>query len=551
MSILDTFFILFESDASKLDKGLADSDKKTTKLTDDLKATDVVAGKLGGSLIGAIAGMAGAAMAAMGFAALTGHILEAANAADKLDEMSERTGIAVETLSTWGDLVSKSGGSVEGFAGSIEGLNKQLAQVEVTGKSRAAPFLKELGIDLDDAANKGKTAMDFLPQLADAFSKMDPSKAQALGSRLGFDQATIMTLQQGRRAVDELLQKEKELGVITEKQGKIAAEFNDQMDDTKHAFRSVWLGVSEFVIPPLTWMARKMQEVAQFFRKHSDFIVGLLIALGAAILIYAVPPLLSMAAAAIVAFAPFLILGAIIAAVATAFALLYDDVMNFVEGNDSLIGQILEKYPVIQQIVSAVVDVVKSLGEAVAWAFETMVDVLSIAIELWRRIINAVLEFTGLGTSITDFASTIAAAFQGMGEIVGGVWDWIIGKVQAAIEVFQAAINLIKGVAGAISGGLDSAKDALGIGGGDAEMSKSVAAGQQQLGAAASSPMAAQTSSSVNNAKQVTQSTSVQVGAVNVQTQATDAGGISKAIGGAIQTQLTQAANNYDDGVAA
>ncbi len=548
MTILDTFFILFESDAKKLDKGLDESDQKSKKLRDDLTKTDVVAGKLGSSLMGSLAGLAGAALATVGFASLTQHILEAANAADKLDEMSERTGIAVETLSAWGDLVAKSGGSVEGFAGSIEGLNKQLAQVEVTGKSRAAPFLKELGIDLDDAANKGKTAMDFLPQLADAFEKMDPSKAQALGSRLGFDQATIMTLQQGRRAVDELLQKERELGVITEKQGKIAAEFNDQMDDTRHAFRSVWLGVSEFVIPPLTWMAKKMQDVALFFRKHSDFIVGLLIALGAAILTYAVPPLLSMAAAAITAFAPFLILGAIIAGVAVAFALLYDDVMNFIDGNDSLIGQLLEKYPVIGDIVKGLIDVVKALGEAVMWTFETMADVLEIGIELWRRIINAVLEFTGLGTSISDFVMTITTAFQEMGAAVGAVWDWIIEKVQAAIEVFSAAIDLVKGVAGAISGGLDSAKNALGIGG-DENMSKTIAGGQQQLGAMASAPMASQTSNSISNAKQVSKTTTVQTGPVIVQTQATDAAGISKSIGNTLGAQLKQAAANYDDGV--
>ena len=30
---------------------------------------------------------------------------------------------------------------------------------------------------------------------------------------------------------------------------------------------------------------------------------------------------------------------------AAAFALVYDDIMNFIDGNDSMIGRILDKYP--------------------------------------------------------------------------------------------------------------------------------------------------------------------------------------------------------------
>lgn len=549
MSILDTFVMLFESDASKLDKGLKDSEKKAEGLQDKLKSTDVVAGKLGGSLVSALAGLAGAAVAAVGFSALTSQVMQAAEAADALNETSQKLGINIETLSAWGDLVKKNGGSAEGFANSIAGLDRQLSQMEVTGKSRAAPFLKELGIDLEDAKNKGKSAMDFLPQLADSFAGLSAGKAQALGARLGLDQATIMTLQQGRRAVDELLEKEKELGVITEKQGQIADDFGDQMDDTKHAFRSVFLGVSEYVLPPLTWMMKKFQDVAVFLRKHSDFVVGLMIALGAAILFYALPPLASMAAAAIVAFAPFILMGLAVAAVAAAFALLYDDVMNFIDGNDSLIGQILEKYPIIGDIVQGVVDVVKALGDAAVWVFNTMASVLQIAIELWSRLISTVLEFTGVGAVISDITSMIMAAFGAMGDFVTGIWDAIIEKVSSAIEIFQSAISLVKSVAGAISGGLDSAKEALGIGE-DAATKQGVAAGQEQLGAAARTPMGAQTSNSINE-KNVTKNATVNVGTVTVQTQATDAAGISKAIGGSMQAQMKQAATNFDDGVLA
>lgn len=501
MSILDTFFILFESDASKLDKGISDSEKKAKGLTQTLGTVDAAAGKLGGSLLQGLAGFAGAAVAAISLAAMSQAMFDAAGQADKLNESAERLGLNIETLSAWGDAIKKNGGSVEGFIGSIEGLNSQLQQMEVTGKSRAAPFLKELGIDLDDAANKGKNAMDFLPQIADAFAGMDKQKSVALGKRLGFDQATIMTLQAGRREVEAMIEKEKELGVVTKKQGEIADAFGDQMDDTKHAFRSVWLGVSEYVLPPLTWMMEKFQQVAQFMRKHSDFVVGLMIALGAAITFYALPPLVSMAAAVVVAFAPFILAGVLVAALATAFALLYDDIMAFIDGGDSMIGAILNRWPIIGEVIKALVEHFKML-----WS-----------------------------------------TAEAVGQFLAALWD---NPTKAFADFLAFVLNGIKSLVGAIPG-LSSVLGALGIDLGANPTGEALAAGKSALGQASGAALGAQTSNSISNTTKGGKNTSVQVGKVEVHTQATDAQGISKAIGGTMQTQMRQAVNNFDDGVLA
>lgn len=488
MTILDSFFILFESDASGLDKGLSESEKKAKDLGKKLGDTDALAGKLGTSIMGALAGLGAAALAAASFSTMVAAIGEATEAADHLDETAERLGLTTETLSVWGDAVKMAGGSVDGLAGSLDAFNKQLAQVEVTGKSRAAPFLKELGIDLDDVTNKGKGAIDFFPQLADAFEKLAAPQAIALGARLGLDQATIMTLRQGRTAVDELVAKQKELGVVTAQQGKIAAEFNDELDNTRHAFRSVWLGIMENVLPPLTWMLQKFQDVAAFIRRHSDFVVGLIMAIGAAITYFALPPLLSMAAAAIVAFAPFILGAALVAALAAAFALLYDDVMNFVAGNDSLIGQILEKYPQIGEVVRGIAD---AFGD------------------LW------------------DAAKTVGNFLAEMWDNPGAMFDAFVTKVIDGIKVLASLVPGLSGIFGAVS------------------------AGQTQLEVASSSPLAAVTSNSLTNSRTSSRTSSVQIGEVKVQTQAADAAGIAKSIGGAMSSQMRQAVANFDDGVLA
>ena len=488
MTILDTFFILFESDTSKLDKGLTESEKKAKTLTEKLGLVDKEAEKVGLKMGAALATMAGAALATVGLAAMSSAMFEASEHADKLNESAERLGINIETISAWGDLIKKNGGSVDGFIASIEGLNSQLQQMEVTGKSRAAPFLKELGIDLELAANKGKNALDFLPQIADAFEGMDKQKSVALGKRLGFDQATIMTLQAGGRALDELIAKERELGVVTKQQGEIADAFGDQMDDTRHAFRSVWLSVSEYVLPPLTWMLEKFQDVALFLREHSHFIVGLMVVIGTAIATYVIPPLLSMAATTLVAFAPFILAGALVSALGVALALVYEDIMTFIEGGDSMIGAILNKWPVIGAVARGITDAFGALFDA--------------------------------GMSLAQFFSKI--------------WD---NPTQAFMNFFNMIWDGVSKLMNAIPG-LGSVLGALGI-------------GQNMLGQAASTPMASQTSTSISNTTRGGRSTSVQIGTVAVQTQATDAQGISKAIGGTMRDQMRQASSNFDDGVLA
>lgn len=549
MTILDTFYLFFDSDASKLDKGLAETEKKAQALTGKLGAVDTAAAKMGASFLQSLAGFAGAAIASASLAAMTQAVFAAAEGADKLNESTERLGLNIETVSAWGDLVKKNGGSVESFVGSLENLNSQLTQSEVTGKSRAAPFLKELGIDLDDAANKGKNALDFLPQIADAFEGMDKQKSTALGKRLGLDQGTIMTLQAGRREVEELIAKEKELGVVTQKQGAIADAFGDQMDDTQHAFRSVWLGVSEYVLPPLTWMMAKFQDVAVFMRKHSDFVVGLMIALGAAIAFYVLPPLISMAVATVVAFAPFILAGALVAALAVAFALLYDDIMAFIDGGDSMVGHIAAKWPIVGEIIKALVSYFGFLWDMTkaVWSFMIgMFDDPAAAFDQFKNDVAAGLEkLVNTFPGLKDAVAAVTEAFAAAGDTIAGIWDAVVSAIQAAIATAMEGIN-------AVVGAFNAAKSALGFGGvAPSPVADALAQGQSQLAAASGAALGAQTSNSIANAKGGDRNTQVTVGKVEVKTAATDAEGISKAIGGSMQSQMRQAANNFDDGVLA
>jgi hypothetical protein len=547
-SVLETFLILFESNAEDVDKGTEQAKRSTDQLDNSIRSTTDSTAKLGAGFVNMLTTAGGALASVLSVAAITAGVMQAADNADMLGEFTERLGLNIEEVTAWGDAVQVNGGTAEGFRGSLEALIDGMVTFATKGTSRVSPFFEELGIKMTDARGKARDVMEVLPELADAFEGLSKQESAGLGRKLGLDQGTIMLLQQGRREVDAQIARQKELGTVTKEAAEIAGKFNDQYDDTAKVFRSLFTVVGSTILPVFTSILTGVQNVGAFLMKHSDFMVGLLIALGGAVLVYALPPFISLAAAVITAFAPFLLIGAVIAGVALAFALLYDDIMNFIDGNDSLIGQILTQFPIIGDVINAVIDNFKALWAAASWIFNSILSVLQIGVEGWRLLFGVIGEgvrsFIENSTVMQAIIGAISSAFETMGQSIGAVWDFLSARVSGFIELIMKAVDLVKTIAGGITGALGTVKANLGISG--------LAQGKEALAIAGSSPIGAQTSNSIaNSSRSSNRTNSVQTGPITIQTQATDANGIAGALGNSMGQQMRQAASTFDDGVAA
>lgn len=544
-SVLETFLILFESNADDVRKGAADATQSTDQLESSLASTRAASDQVGASLVAMASQAAGAITALLSLGAITDAIFNAADYADQVGEFSEKLGLNVEEVSAWGDALQVNGGSAEGFRATVEGLSMAFTEFAVKGRSRVSPYFDELGIKMTDAAGKARNVMDVLPELATAFEGLSRQESAALGQKLGLDQGVIMLLQRGRREVEEQVRIQKELGVVTAKQAEVAGEFNDAWDNTTKVFRSLFGVVAASVLPVFTRVLDVIRGAGQFIAKHSDFIVGLMIALGAAITAYALPPLISMAAATLAAFAPFLLVGAAVAVAAAAFALLYDDIMNFIDGNDSLIGQMLNEYPIIGDVIEGIGDVLRGVWDTVSWVFNTMFSLLQLSVAGWKALGGViggwVSEFVANSAIIQGVIATLTSVFDVFGDAAGSVWDWISDKVKSFIDVAAKGVELVKAVAGAISRGLDNAKQAQGVG-----------QAQEAIAMSAGSPINATTSNVTSNSARVAnKTTTVQTGPITVNTQATDGEGVAGALNRTLGDQMRQAAATFDDGVAA
>ena len=533
MALLDTFMIMFEADANSVTDGTATAKRNTDKLTDALHKADRAGDMVGSSMKNLIAVAGGALTAILSLGAMKSGIENAANYADALGESADALGLNIEELSVWSDAVVMSGGSAEGFRATLANMTSDFQMIATKGTSRTLPFFKKLGINLKDAHGKMRSVMDVLPELADKFEKMGKAEAMGMAQKMGLDQGTIMLLQQGRRAVEDQIKQQKELGIVTKEQAEISAEYNDALDKMGFAFRSVFLQIGAYVLPAFQAIVDTITNVTTFFRKHSDFITGFIIAIGSALMIYLLPALIRGGIAAWAMMSPFLLIGGIIVGIAAAFALLYDDIMNFRDGNNSMIGEIFKKYPLVEHVVMGVIDTFKMFGGVIVSIFKLFVDLIKDPMNAWNNFKESVLagieDIRKYFPFLFGLADELGQAFGKMSDVVVGIWE----RIKAII---LDTINSIKGKIGEVM-------DFFGFGDVKVEANK-------QISAAQNTPLNNVNSNAISNSQNVSKTSNVTVQKVEVHTQATNAEEISKSVGNTLKDELKRATSNFDDGVA-
>jgi hypothetical protein len=323
MSILETFYILFKGDSTDVKKAADDAEKSTKNLDESLKTAGKDSEKIGKSFLElARAAAAFIGVGAAAFKVFHG-ITEASQYAHELGNVSRALNVDAGALDAWGQAVQRNGGTAQGFQQS----------------------LRSLATHFGTSAN---VALKSLPRLADAFSRLGNFNAQRYGKILGLDEATILLLQRGRREVEAVINRQKELGVVTQKDIEVANKYKIANLELSLAFRGLYLSIGQTVLPVLADFYRLLVPVITYIRDHKDLVIGAFLGIGAAATI--------MLAPFIIASAPIIATGAAIAFVIGLFALLYEDVQAFRHGHNSLIGEILSRWPLVGTAVKKAID---------------------------------------------------------------------------------------------------------------------------------------------------------------------------------------------------
>ena len=421
MALLDTFRILFEADTSKMNQGLNKAEQSTDDLVKSMKEADKQADATAKgieNIARKVAAWVVAQQAIQQVFQRKDEILAISRTADAL-------GMATEEVDAFGRAAESMGGDAQGARDSLTDMAESMGEAMADVESGRAKTFAALGISLKDVNGNSKTAMQGMLDLAGAVESLPRGEAVFRIKELGItDNRTVEMILKGRRALEDMLRTQKEQSTVTAESVQRAKEFQDAMNQTRVVVGSLTDGFYQAVIPALTVFVEWIGKAAAWARENQDLITGFFIAIAAVVAYAYLPGMIAAAAATIAATWPMIAMGAAVAALAALFALAYDDVMAFIEGNNSLIG----------------------------------------------RVIPAAI-----------------AAFKALGDFVMGIWDGITAAWDAFVGKIMAGVDKVRGVAKAVGGffGFDGGDAAAGVQAGSAAVAAAAGAPTNGMSSAA------------------------------------------------------------------
>ncbi|MFY4006034.1 phage tail protein [Achromobacter denitrificans] len=525
MALLDALTYVIDADNSKLNKEIDKSEQKTDEFGKSMLTAEGRAGMMEEKIKGAFTRIGAAILATVAASKALETFNNHVQTVEQIRNTSDALGVAIEDVDAFGKAIERMGGDAQGARDSLTDMAESIGEALQDVDSGRAKTFKALGISLKDVNGNAKNAVQGMVELAGAVEGMGREQAVFRIKELGItDNRSVELLLKGRQEVERMLRVQKEQGVVTKESAERVRVYSESLAKLKQSAGVATSGIVDWILPAITWFIEKLDSVVSWMNRHDTFVKGFFIGLTTILTAMFLPAVISATTAVWALIAPFLAVAAPIAAVITLFALLYDDVMNFLDGNDSLIGQISEKYPIVGETV-------KAMAEAVKAAFKWVVEAID-----------------GAWETIKGFPTKAVGAFSAMGASISNIFDAIVKVVKSAWayvgSVFESVSSVIKKIGKWLGFGkgddiaVTSATVNQGVSDAEAKAAENMKAAQAQLDQAATNPMNSVTSNAISNASNTHTETNVQVGQVTVQTQATDAQGISQSIGGGLKDEL-------------
>lgn len=598
MSILETFFILFKTDADKAADDVERLGKAGDKAERSLLNTDAAVGRLGGSFVSMAAQLAAPIIALASLGGIMSTVFERVQAIDDIADAAGKLRSSAADYEAFTRAVRASGGTLQDAQANLANFSDKLNDAAARPDGPNAKNFAKWGIIFKDVNGEAVGAVDGVLALAKSLEGV--SQAEALGRlrRLGIQDAdTISFLLQGKQAIIEKMEAEKRAGVVTENQIRVVGEYQSAIGKSSNLLDTFANELTEALLPALTRGAEVFNRFFGWMLDHETLVKGFFIGVAGVITAVFLPAMASAAAATIAATWPFLAIGAAVLAFGAAVALVYEDITAYFNGQNSLIGELIKKY---QWLIDAVKDAWNKIAAAVLSAWATIQPTLQAIADGAKSIVDAWLEiytplynafvnlFSAIGELASAFKDRIGETlrqllpfwienFQNMkNEVANAFADMLTGiqpfvdgvKVAVNIieELFRTLGNILKEIWGSTIGWM--AEKLNGI----AEAIRGLAGGVRvpvtidtigQAGTTmgglvninrATNGVPPGTSSQTPNTigtpgNDNSKSTSVSVGEVNVDARGGDAKAIAAGVRGALQNELRSTASQFDDGV--
>ena len=501
-----------------------------------------------------VAGFATKALGAVGIVMSIGSIF-----AESVSRSQE-----IETLDKLGKKIGVATADVDAFSG---------AMAELGGSRESAQA------DLSAMANtfgNTKDSMEKVLQTADKVQGMSFDKAKKTLEGMGVsDEKTIELMMKGRKELERTMGIQKEYSGISKESIESSIKFNSAMAKFQQSSGLLRNSFLEMVIPALSKGLEWLTKLVTFCKENKNIVVGFFTAVATILMGKYIHAMKLASISTWTTLFPIIAIIAVIALLATAFAIVYDDIMNFIDGNDSMIGRILEKYPQLKIIILALWETFKKLFEYLKVIVGVVADIVVAGWELMASGLKAYVKFLiNCISVIAGWGKSFAGVFTTVTDAVVGAFEWMWEQVEKIIGWVNTGLDAVKN-------GWKSAKEFFGFGddeeitvnqnverkvndNGEIEYAipqeksqttqqppvrHSIAQANAQLDAIANNAMNPITSQAISNQSNVKNESNVSIGEIKVETQATDAQGVASGLSNALQDEIANVNQQHSSGL--
>lgn len=463
--------------------------------------------------------------AAVGVGAM---ILKVAEGMDDVGDFADIVGMTAREVDALGKVAKQNDSSFEAMKSTIQGL-AQLTGDAAKGIGKGAMAFEQFGFSAKDANGNVKGAYDMLGEVADRMKDMSASERLSLAGKMRIDPSLIPLLSKGSEAFKEMKENAEAANPLTKEMYaqadliikawnkatagatgyikllaaklfpvmlSILTTYNEWVSAVKKGGGSTiadaFRAAASFAETLWNWIERLAKGVSATYSKMKEFKVVMwavgaavaaiiayeagvfFITLGGAIMTAAKAIWLFNAGAAL----PIILLGLI----GIAIAAVVDDLVNFYEGNESVIGLLSDDYP---WAIGAAWAALVALGgafialkwKAIASMLETMAIVAMYAAE-WiaahaAMAVGALVAYWPILLIIAAIAAAVAAVWylwenwDKVTALLGEAWDMVKTVLSNAFEsvmsVFDAAKQKVMGFIDSVVGAITKVGQLLGL----------------------------------------------------------------------------------------
>ena len=245
------------------DKEAINSLNKTEKQAKENEKALSNLGKQAGEFGKKLAIGAGIAVTALG-----GLVMKSAEAADRIDKMSQKLGLTREAFQKWDYVLGQNGISIDSLQGGLKTLTN-MSDDMMKGNKKATESFAKLGISMEDI--KGKSQTEIFEMTVKALQGMEEGTERAalandLLGRSGTELAPL--LNQSAEATEQLKNRASELGlVLSDEAIDSGVVFGDTLDDMKKSIGAMATEIGITVMPIvqkfLDWVMENMPTIKE------------------------------------------------------------------------------------------------------------------------------------------------------------------------------------------------------------------------------------------------------------------------------------------------